>query len=277
MDDYSVFGISVKLFEKVLENKSLNTQKAYENCLKKIIHAYGSTPITEITPYMIENFPGGVLTKRVFKRLFFFAYEEGLITRDRIPRIRIPKEKQRTRYLRQHEIESLINNCKDYRLRMAIIIGLSTGLRKENIFALKWTDFDFDNKLLRVVTKGNKEMFIPLIEGLVERLKEFRRGRPSIHKKLFPEGNIYNAKFRRLCDRIGLRDVCFHTLRHSFGSMLAMNGVHIVTIAELMGHASLETTKRYTHVSTEAKREAVDSLTKGVMCLSNQQSVENLM
>ena len=58
----------------------------------------------------------------------------------------------------------------------------------------------------------------------------------------------------------GINNLTFHDLRHTFGTRLADAGVDIVKIAELMGHACLQTTKRYTHATDEGKRAAVVEL-----------------
>ncbi len=66
--------------------------------------------------------------------------------------------------------------------------------------------------------------------------------------------------FERAVKRAGLEDVTFHTLRHTFCSLLAMRGVPIPTIAELAGHKTIQITMRYSHLAPEHKRRAIEKL-----------------
>jgi len=77
--------------------------------------------------------------------------------------------------------------------------------------------------------------------------------------------------YRQAVNKLGLNDgvtdprnkVVFHTLRHTFASWLAIQGTPIYTIKELMGHKTLSMTERYSHLSPDAKREAVEKLSLG--------------
>jgi site-specific recombinase XerD len=60
--------------------------------------------------------------------------------------------------------------------------------------------------------------------------------------------------------RAGIQNLTFHSLRHTFATNLAMNGVDLTTIQELLGHKSIILTKRYSHPTREHKRKAVNSL-----------------
>jgi integrase len=66
--------------------------------------------------------------------------------------------------------------------------------------------------------------------------------------------------FKSACREAGINDLTFHDLRHTFGTRLADAGVDIVKIAELMGHQSILTTRRYTHATDEGKRSAIAQL-----------------
>lgn len=64
----------------------------------------------------------------------------------------------------------------------------------------------------------------------------------------------------RACKKAGLRSVGWHTLRHTFASHLAQNGISIVLIKELLGHADIKTTMRYSHLTSSAIKSAVETL-----------------
>ena len=63
--------------------------------------------------------------------------------------------------------------------------------------------------------------------------------------------------------RLGIKDLCFHSLRHTFASNLAMNGVDLSTIQELLGHKSIVMTKRYSHPTPEHRKKAIELINIG--------------
>ena len=78
------------------------------------------------------------------------------------------------------------------------------------------------------------------------------------------------------CKRAGLRHIGWHTLRHTFASHLVMNGVHLSVVQKLMGHSTITTTTRYTHLSPAMLREAISTLnTKDAVSVSFGQPVGN--
>ena len=76
----------------------------------------------------------------------------------------------------------------------------------------------------------------------------------------------FEKRFVRTVKRSGLKDVTFHTLRHTFASHLVMSGADLVTVKELMGHSDIKMTMRYAHLSKEFAKEEIkllDGLTSG--------------
>src|SRR5215471_2900083 len=107
--------------------------------------------------------------------------------------------------------------------------------------------------------KGAKDRLVPLSQRLLEELRGYwRRYRPG--SWLFPghrpdqpiTGSNMQRRFGRLVKRVGLTKHCsLHTLRHSYATHLLEAGVGLLTLKALLGHASLQTTARYLHVSTQ--------------------------
>ena len=236
--------------------KCPNTQAAYSNSLKKILKVYSGQEIDKVIK-VSENSYLTTLDKRVLRRMFNLAVEWGYL--DKIPVIRVQREKQRTRFLSDDEVALFLKYCGDKDLSLMVKVGVMTGLRKQNLFALEWSQVNLQSKLIKVIVKGSKELYIPITDELVEALREYRADKLVVCGRIFPRKN-YDRAYRTICRRLGLVGVCFHTLRHSFGSHLAMAGVDIKTIAELMGHESIDTTQRYIHISSEHKRDAVEKL-----------------
>ncbi len=243
-------------FERWYQDKCENTRAAYGNSLRKLQKYYGHQEIDAIN---VGDFTGTILDKRVLKRMLNLAVEWGYI--QDVPRFKIPKEKIRTRFLTEEEIKLLLRYVKDQDLNVMIRVAIGTGLRKDNLYNLEWAQIDLKNMHIKIIIKGDKEIYIPIVEELRDILLRYRSSRLVITKRVFPEKN-YDRKLRQYCRDLNIRDVSFHTLRHTYGSWLAMGGVDISTIAELMGHESIETTQRYIHIASEHKKAAVKVLPK---------------
>ena len=129
---------------------------------------------------------------------------------------------------------------------------------------------DLDERLVRVVGKGDKERVVPVGRQAIEALQRYlSRGRPHLDTRHRPE-LFLNAKggaltragafliLRKLAAAAGLEPgrVHPHLLRHSFATHLLEGGADLRSVQEMLGHASIETTQVYTHVSADHVRQA---------------------
>ena len=169
--------------------------------------------------------------------------------------------------------------------RCMILLALRTGLRQGELLALRWSDVDLVRGRLTVrrsVTKGRvldpdtgklllkntvtepksgKSREVPLGEEILKALKAHRHLRGAL---VFSDqsGKMHTANgskhpLWRACDRSGVRRIRWHVLRHTFASHLAMKGVPLKVVQELLGHATLDMTMRYAHLSPSVPQEAV--------------------
>lgn len=149
------------------------------------------------------------------------------------------------------------------------------GLRVSELCGLSLKDVDLRARMVRVLGKGNKERLVPLNEGAVEAINAWllRRGEllAKPRPKQDPQAMFLNFRGGRLTTRsmqnhldryvkqLGItRDVSPHALRHSFATHLLASGADVRSIQELLGHASLSTTQRYTAVSFEQLQKVYD-------------------
>jgi len=142
------------------------------------------------------------------------------------------------------------------------------GLRISEAVGLDVEDVDLARDVVRVTGKGRKVREVPLgaaARGAVTAWLELRRARKE-NRALFPGRRVPRMDVsgaRRRLGRRGLatiqRRVNPHALRHSFGTHLLDGGADLRAIQELMGHANLSTTQRYTHLSMERLRESYDA------------------
>ena len=178
-------------------------------------------------------------------------------------------EKQRLRYLTREEAgrlldEALASRSKDTHL--AILMALDTGMRQGEIFNLRWEDVNFKSEQIWVrETKNRSPRHIPMTGRVRDALaKRPRRiGNDYIFWGRVKENRDHagmRESFVNLLQRAGIKDFTFHDLRHSFSSHLAMAGVPLHTIGQLLGHKTPKMTMRYAHLSPEYLKGAITYL-----------------
>src|SRR5262249_32807116 len=139
-------------------------------------------------------------------------------------------------------------------------VAYGCGLRLNELLHLRVSDIDSARMVLHVRQgKGGKDRLVPLSLRLLQELRAYwLRCRPRT--SLFPgqtaDGPMASSnvqrRFGRLVRQVGLSKHCsMHTLRHSYATHLLEAGVDVLTLKALLGHASLQTTARYLHVSTQ--------------------------
>ena len=151
----------------------------------------------------------------------------------------------------------------------------ATGLRVSEAAGLDLSDLDLDARLVRAHGKGDKERIVPFGEPAREALRDYLPLRSSLRAEAGPEGEeddaeplFVNARGGRLTTRSMARllkrrlraaglpaQISPHALRHTFATHLLEAGADLRSIQELLGHASLSTTQKYTHVDAARLRE----------------------
>ncbi len=213
------------------------------------------------------------------KSLFRFACLRGQLGANPASSVRTPKqEKTLPRHLRPGEVERLIeapsgDTPLERRDRALLELLYATGLRVGELVSLDRHDVDISARVLRVLGKGGKERMVPFgtpaAEALATWLDDWdelrsRRKKPSDTAPSDAEPLFLSVRGRRLGDRsvrllvdrysaaAGVPPgVHPHTLRHTFATHLLEQGADLRAIQELLGHSSLATTQRYTHVEIE--------------------------
>jgi integrase/recombinase XerC len=145
----------------------------------------------------------------------------------------------------------------------------ATGMRVGELCNVDVHDIDLEERLVRVVGKGNKERMIPFGTPAANAVREWiEAGRPrcvtsrtSAALFLGKRGQRVDQRqvreaIHQLCAAAGVPDIAPHALRHSAATHLLTGGSDLRSVQEVLGHASLNTTQRYTHVSAERLRSA---------------------
>lgn len=188
------------------------------------------------------------------------------------PQQRIPRSRQAKRLpevLSSEEVLSLIHRTKNVKHRCILETLYATGIRLGEVVSLEFRDIQADRQLLQVRGgKGGKDRRTVLPESLLLHLREYyRQYRPQkyLFEGQYPGRAIsrraVQAVFQQAKGRIGLeRKVGVHVLRHCFATHQLEQGLDIVTLQSLLGHAHLQTTARYLHVTGEITPRVADLL-----------------
>jgi len=150
----------------------------------------------------------------------------------------------------------------DLRDKAMLELLYASGIRVSELVGLNLEDLNYDERLIRVKGKGKKERMIPFGKTAEESLQIYISRRMMINKgKIDEEALFLNYRGQRLSTRSVERTVNFyiqrsavrrkispHSLRHSFASHLLSRGADLRVIQELLGHESLATTQKYTHM-----------------------------
>ncbi|MBI4524259.1 MAG: tyrosine recombinase XerC [Deltaproteobacteria bacterium] len=206
------------------------------------------------------------------KGLFNYLLAERLISRDPTAALGSPKqEKPLPVFLSVDDVFRLLGGIVGkgvltVRDRAMIEVLYSTGVRVSELVGLNWRDIDFRLGIIRVLGKGSKERIIPIGDIALEALQEYEKEQKQQSNWTGRRGDavFLNATGGRITTRSVARllekhlrasgiqvRLGPHGLRHTFATHLLNSGADLRAIQELLGHASLSTTQRYTHVNLD--------------------------
>jgi integrase len=247
--------------------------------LKHLLPAFGAKKLSDITTHSIEDYkikrlanvkPGTVNREIVLiKREFNLAIAWGNASVNPVKGVKLFREDNiQERILTRDEITKLLAACSDYS-RPIVLTALHTGMRKGEILGLKWGQVDLEKRVITILfSKSGRVRKIPINSVLLEVLKGLKEKATQEYvftcvRTKAPAGKIQTAWLTAI-RKSGIIRCRFHDLRHTFASHLIANGVDIVTVKELLGHADIKMTMRYAHAAPETKLQAVATLEKSV-------------
>lgn len=229
-DKLSMREFLVCLYDKKLNTRSINSyiyalKLFYKHCMR--IGLLKGTPCKDMTQLKFKR-----------KSIEFLQSDTIINTMDQIE----------------------IDNKYVFRDRIVLELLYGTGMRMSELINLKIRNLFFEENILKVLGKGNKERIIFIPKGVTTLLREFFN--IWIHKTEFViETNDHQKSYEMLIARITQYYLkCSpHKLRHSFATMLLNNGANLKQISTALGHSGLGATQVYTHVSTKRIKESFDS------------------
>lgn len=258
---------------------------------------FGNRKIDDITALDIDNFKIKLLntvTKsksclkpasvkqilKLFKTIIGKANEWGLThgsSYNPVGKIDLKdSDAQRERYLTPQEAEKLLDACQHVccQTYYVVFIGLQTGMRLGEILGLTGEQINLEAGVIALNGKtGRRSAYIP--EKLKPMLTKLMPEQSGAHLFLGVNGKpippaTFSVRFARIVEALGLNNgitdtinkVVFHTLRHTYCSWLAIQGVPLYTIGQLVGHSKPEMTQRYAKLSPDSKRAAIQGIDK---------------
>lgn len=181
--------------------------------------------------------------------------------------VRRNPEAKRNRYLTRGEIELLVAALETHPERSsadAILFMLATGCRKGEALNAYWDQFDLKRQVWTKAsseTKQRREHRVPYSSGaaaILERRRADAAGHHIFAGSFGAPLREVRGTWKKACAVAGIADVRLHDLRHTFASLVASTGQSMLVVGELLGHSSVQSTKRYAHLYDETLREAAE-------------------
>lgn len=153
-------------------------------------------------------------------------------------------------------------------LKPAVLLSLNTGLRRGELFGLKWEDINFNQYNLTVIAdtaKSGKTRHIPLNNEAISVFKEWKSQQPPSAVYVFEDSDgkpfhDVRTSWEGVLKEAAIEKFRWHDMRHTFASKLVMADVDLNTVRELLGHSDYKMTLRYAHLAPEHKMLAVQKL-----------------
>lgn len=232
-----------------------------------------------------KNKSSSVARKLSSLRTFFrFLLREQIVKNDPVAGISMPKQdKYMPVFLTVDEVFALMDTPGEDDLfaerdRAILELLYSTGMRVAELTALDMDHLDFETGMVKVTGKGNKERLVPIGRPAIEALMRYSPQREHLIADRVRRGNVaendalfLNSRGTRLTTRSVERSVKMyaqragiaarvtpHSLRHSFGTHLLEMGADLRSVQELLGHVSLSTTQKYTHLNMDHLMDVYD-------------------
>ena len=264
---------------EVERNLSAHTYNAYDSDLSIFERFWIEHKKEEELATIIERFFVHMYYKKTqkssiarkvscFRSFERFVRSIGGTLRLKLTRPRI--EKKLPTYLSLDEIEYLLDTLqyKDYKVRTIVRdktileVLYATGIRNSELVGIKIPDIDFHNRTILITGKGDKQRVVLFGKKAKKQMKEYiTKERPKQTKKsdyLFVNylgDKLTTRTIQKICVMFSRmlpvkKTITPHKIRHSFATHLLNAGMNLRALQELLGHASLATTEKYTHIST---------------------------
>lgn len=237
--------------------ESLGIPEIREYCKLKLSH--------KLAPKTINNH------LLVLSRYLSMAREERKLIAPKFPIKSLSLDFVEARFLTRDETFRLLAAAavEDNKLWKALItVALHTGMRIGELLALDWADVHLFQRTITIRASLCRKAGLKLPKN--KKIREASltdAARNALASMQHHEGRVFNCAYetahkamKRIASNAGLEDVGFHTLRHTFASVLVMENVPLITVSRMLGHSSIRITERYAHLMRENQINAMATL-----------------
>lgn len=238
-----------------------------------------------------------IILKTILKQATIDGYSQSKIIEVKYPKIYSDNfKKQKIETFNENDYTKLINYCKEHitNKNLGILIVAYSGMRIGEICALKWEDIDIDNEVIKIdktlqriytdderdedntkiviqsAKTENSNRNIPIISDLMRILRPLvKLYNPNFYilsnEEKPIEPRVYREYYRRLLNKLKIKYLKFHGLRHSFATRCISKGIDVKTVSDILGHSKVEITMNlYVHPNNEDKKKAIQKAFKGI-------------
>jgi integrase len=278
------FGEEYLTYCKNSRSKSY-VERSIVPAFKKLNTFIGDVPINQITACQVDKFITSIfnysnsaagLYYRTLKAAFTKAVTWNYLKENPFCKIKSPKvPKSFPDYISETELILILDNTATQLCRDIFTTAFYTGMRLGELLNMKWNWIDFSQNVITIKnsdefnTKNKRERIIPIhpkVNQILKRIISIGRLLQEnyvFHRYVGVKLNedFISKQFKKAVRQAGLKDgIHFHTLRHSFASVLVQRGVSLYAVKELLGHESIKTTQVYSHLHQDNLLKAINLL-----------------
>jgi len=260
-----------------LHQRSYETTEMYMR--RHVVTRWGRMRLTDIDPRAVAHWLASkraeglaeatvLKIKMIFSRSFELGARWSIAGCDRNPVRAVPSKpvnNARERYLTADEAARLIEAARASRnTQLAAIVQLLllTGMRVSELLSTRWASVDLKRRTLHVPTsKTGRSRYVPLAQAAVDVIATLPRGEFLFPNPRDPRRHLTTVKhgWQTAREVAGLPDLRIHDLRHSAASFMVNSGVDLFAVGKVLGHASVASSARYSHLANDTLLAAVEA------------------
>jgi integrase/recombinase XerD len=262
----------------ILKAYSPHTQRAYLRCVRHFASHYmrspeemGETEVPNFLLHLVRDRQASPATQDMYVNALKFLYTITLKRPEEVKGISHPKRpKTLPVILSPEEVLRVFEAIRSVKYKAITATAYAAGLRISEVCGLRIADIDSRRRRIHIRSgKGNKDRYVMLGESLLALLRQYYQAARPQGEYLFPgqkpqrhiSTTAVSLVLRKVIRETGLaKKVTMHTLRHCFATHLLEAGTDIRILQVLLGHSSIRTTLRYTHITDRLVQKLVSPL-----------------
>lgn len=275
-EDMSWDGFKQRYLQHSKATKNIKTYEAEEWSLRLLGEMFPIKKLSQVTPELldqlkerlkIEGYGIPSINKhlQVIKTAMSTAEKWNFILPQKWEKVTYFKQARgRLLFYSIDELKKLLEKSYDF-WKIFVMLGARAGLRRSEVYYLKWEDVDFERNRIHICPKGDwhpknyEQRWIPMPPDLATFLRALPYRGEWVLKERWSIGSISGNYSRYIIKPYGFKG-SLHTLRHTYASHLAQAGVPLYDISKLLGHSSIKMTQVYAHLCPESYNKAVERL-----------------